>query len=140
MEMNLRDEQNTNDVRAFVINLGTIEDCRLLSRLRYVELEITFNAFDDALMARVANRMHRLSEAFNQHGELRTLSLISLYSGGHFRNYRTPCRALVEYAVEIRCVKLFEVSREMAARYAISTSRWTALRRLAEDYNEAESK
>lgn len=138
VEMSLRDEQDANDVRASVIDLGTIEDCSLLSRLRHIELEIPFNAFDDASVARAATRMHRLSDVVNQYGSVKTHSLTFLQSGGHFRDDGSPCDALVEQAVKIRRIKLLEVSRNMAARYAISTSRWTALRRLAADYNEAE--
>lgn len=137
VELSVRDEDNTDHVQAAVINLGTIKDCRLLSRLRHVELEITFNTFDDASISRAADRIRRLSNIFNRHGKIKTLSLTFRQSGGHYRDYRTPCDVLVEQAMRIGCDKLIEVSCNMASRYAISTSKWAALRRLATNYIEA---
>lgn len=138
VELSVRDEQNTNDVRASMISLGTIKDCGLFSRLRHVEVEINFNAFDDLSVLRAAFRVLELSEALNKHGKVKTLSLTFLQLGSHGHDHRTRCDAVVEQAVRIKCEKLLEVSRNMGARNSMSMSRWTALRRLAATYVEAE--
>lgn len=138
MELSLRCEQDTGNSLAPLIDLGTIENCKILPRLRHIELEITFDAHDEASVSRTKTRLHKFSNVLNTHGKLKTLNLTFLQSGKHYRGDEFPGDVLVDQAMAMKRDQVFEVSRNIAARFAMSNGKWTTLRALADNYREGE--
>ncbi|KAF2161767.1 hypothetical protein M409DRAFT_58843 [Zasmidium cellare ATCC 36951] len=138
VELSLRCEENTNESLTTLIDLGTIEDCGILPRLRHIELEVTFDAHDEASISRTKARLQNFSKVLNTHGKLKTLNLTFLQSGKHYRGDEFSGDVLVDQAMAMKRDQVFEVSRNIAARFAMSNGKWTALRALADNYREGE--
>ncbi|KAK4507415.1 hypothetical protein PRZ48_001150 [Zasmidium cellare] len=136
VEMSIRCEEDISTCQRPMANFGTIEGCRTLARLRHLELEITFDAENERSVLRATERLLNVSSVLNAYGQLKTLTLLFLQSGRHYRGDGIPGDALVRAAMQMRYDKLLEVSRNIAAKFAMRNSTWTELRRLAVNYDE----
>lgn len=139
VEIALRCEEDSKVPRGCMNDLGLIENCKLMSRLRHIELEISFNAYNYVWISRAAKRVRKLASELNVHGKLKTLDLVFFQVGRHYLDEGTPGDELVKEANTLTCEKLLGVSRNIAATHAISSSKWAGLRRLVFNVNEEES-
>ena len=132
VEMSIRSDCFDQSFPRFQSSLGTIEDCALLSRLRHIEMEISYNASDMRALRRLASRIGKLANVFKEIRKLKTVDLVFFDQGLRPRNVsmdgRRDADLLLEVAMELECESFIGISRNIAAKGTMSVSKWEALR------------
>ena len=120
-------------------SLGPIQRCALLSRLKHIQLEISYRASYDSIK-RVVDRVTKLSMMLNNSANLKTIELIFFDEGSRFRNESSRTRnkadPIVEATMKLECQDLVAVSRNWAAKWNMSGEKWKLLRERAGEDGE----
>lgn len=144
VDMTIRGDELDEGFSRFHCDLGTIEICGLLPKLRHIELEITYDPSDGDDVERTISRVRKLAQAFESEGKLKTLDLIFFDKGkrsrwqgiGHPK--QRDADSIVEAAMGLRCEKVVGVSRNLAARNHMSAEKWAKLRGRVDGDDSAE--
>lgn len=119
-------------------SLGCIEDCALLERLRNVQLEMSYKASKSESVKRVADRISKLSKAFNKSNNLKSIELIFFDDGSRWREdtlrLTSTADPILKAVMKLECEEVVAVSRNAAASWNMSLSKWQLLREKAGEF------
>ena len=140
VEITVRSDLHDESFPRFQISLGPISSCPILSRVRNIELEISYDARNNEAVARAARRVQELAAVFKETKQLKTLDLI-LFDQGRITSAGFPnqaaCDPILIACMELECERFLRVSRNLSAKRKMSESKWQVLRKKAGVHVEA---
>jgi hypothetical protein len=117
------------------VSLGTYGKCSLLSRMKHIQLEISYKATSKLSIPAAVNRVRRLAKAFNKYDNLKTVDLVFFDEGSRWREDvgRTGNAAdpILDAVFDLECEKVVAVSRNDAARWNMSPKKWQLMRQMS---------
>ena len=133
VEVSVRSDCFDKSFPRFQVSLGAIDDCSILTRLRHIELEISYDANNVQGLQRLTARILKLAAVFKEMKKLKTIDLIFFDQGTSSRDSMSDRRimnteSMLDAATQLPCKKMTGVSRNMAAKRSMSEVKWTTLR------------
>ena len=117
------------------LSLGKFKQCSLLSRMRHIQLEISYKVISKSSIPVVVSRVKRLTKAFNKYNNLKTVDLVFFDEGSRWREdmWRAGNAAdpIIDAVIGLQCEEFVAVSRNDAANWSISPEKWQLLRQMS---------